>query len=234
MSSSPSRAAIPQTAPQNAVPPPSQALPFYYDEVPLGAAGQRIPGGTFPGARPAADSAAAAKQAVEREAQARELGRQQGVMEAAKRFDEQLLRERTAIAAATAKFAHDCAAYYRRIEEEAVQLSLAIARKILHREAQTDPLLLMGVVRVALDRIDGATEVKLAVHPQRAADWRRHLACAISAERLPEIVEDAALPLEQCELRTSMGTAPLGVEVQLKEIEKGLMDLLAARPVAGG
>jgi hypothetical protein len=27
-----------------------------------------------------------------------------------------------------------------------------------------------------------------------------------------------------------MGTAKLGVEVQLKEIEQGLMDLLAARP----
>jgi hypothetical protein len=27
-----------------------------------------------------------------------------------------------------------------------------------------------------------------------------------------------------------MGTARLGIEVQLKEIEQGLMDLLAARP----
>jgi len=27
-----------------------------------------------------------------------------------------------------------------------------------------------------------------------------------------------------------MGTAELGLEVQLKEIEQGLMDLLAARP----
>jgi hypothetical protein len=27
-----------------------------------------------------------------------------------------------------------------------------------------------------------------------------------------------------------MGTADLGLEVQLKEIEQGLMDLLAARP----
>jgi hypothetical protein len=27
-----------------------------------------------------------------------------------------------------------------------------------------------------------------------------------------------------------MGTAELGMEIQLKEIEKGLMDLLAARP----
>lgn len=232
MSSSPSRAPIPQAAPAEALPMP-EVVPFQYDEVSPTAAGVRLQGGSLGGARGSPEAAAAAKQFAEREAQARELGRQQGAMEAAKRFDEQLARERAAIAAATGKFARDSSAYYRRIEEEAVQLALAIARKVLHREAQSDPLLLMGVVRVGLERIDGATEVKLAVHPQRAADWRRHLASAMAAEKLPEVVEDAAMGLEQCELRTSMGTAPLGVEVQLKEIEQGLMDLLAARPAAG-
>jgi flagellar assembly protein FliH len=43
-------------------------------------------------------------------------------------------------------------------------------------------------------------------------------------------VEDSALEPERCVLETSMGTAQLGVEVQLKEIEQGFMDLLAARP----
>ena len=47
---------------------------------------------------------------------------------------------------------------------------------------------------------------------------------------LPEIVEDPAQPPDRCTLETSMGTAVIGLEVQLKEIEQGLMDLLAARP----
>ena len=49
----------------------------------------------------------------------------------------------------------------------------------------------------------------------------------------PEIVEDPAQPLDRCTLETSMGTAMIGLEVQLKEIEQGLMDVLAARPGAG-
>ena len=49
-----------------------------------------------------------------------------------------------------------------------MQLALSIARKILHREAQLDPLLLAGIVRVALEKIDGATEVVLRVHPQKS------------------------------------------------------------------
>jgi flagellar assembly protein FliH len=227
MSSSPRRAPDASMASppleRSGTPSSPEVLPFDYYEVP--------PGGTFAGLhRTGSDWA---KQSSEREAQARELGRQQGAMEAAKRFDEQLLQERAAIATATGKFARDCAVYYRRLEEEAVQLSLAIARKILHREAQVDPFLLMGIVRVALDKIDGATEVKLAIHPQRAADWRRHLASTNPPGRMPDIVEDATLAFDQCELRTSMGNAPLGIEVQLREIEQGLMDLLAARPPAG-
>jgi flagellar biosynthesis/type III secretory pathway protein FliH len=88
----------------------------------------------------------------------------------------------------------------------------------------------MGIVRVALERIEGATGVALLVHPQQAAEWRQYLAAHLDPGDLPEIVEDPALAPRQCVLRTSMGAADLGLEVQLKEIEKGLMDLLAARP----
>ena len=134
------------------------------------------------------------------------------------------------MAQALTDFARERAAYYQKIEEEAVQLALSIARKVLHREAQVDPLLLMGIVRVALERIEGATGVVLAVAPQQAADWQRYLASRMDPGDLPEMVEDPAMGMERCELRTSMGTAELGLEVQLKEIEQGLMDLLAARP----
>ncbi|MFZ1006032.1 MAG: FliH/SctL family protein, partial [Candidatus Sulfotelmatobacter sp.] len=176
------------------------------------------------------DGSAAAASAAVRDGQMRELGRQQGEAEQRAKSEEQLVRERAAVAKAVADFARDRAAYYRRLEEEAVRLALSIARKILHREAQVDPLLLMGVVKVALEKIEGATEVALLVHPQRAADWRRQLATVMPPGKLPEIVEDPALEPDQCRLRTSMGAADLGLEGQLKEIEAGLTDLLAARP----
>ena len=111
-----------------------------------------------------------------------------------------------------------------------MRLALSIARRVLHREAQVDPLLLMGIVRVALERIEGATGVTLLVHPQQAGEWRRYVAASMDPGDAPEIAEDPALALQQCVLRTSMGTAELGIEAQLKEIEQGLTDLLAARP----
>jgi flagellar assembly protein FliH len=170
--------------------------------------------------------------ATTREIEARVLGRQEGRTEAEKTFADRLAREREGLAAALAQFTRDRADYFQKIEGEVVQLALAIARKILHREAQTDPLLLVSIVRVALEKIDGATGVVLRVHPDNAAEWRRYLLTHLEPANHPQIVEDPAQPLDHCVLETAMGTAVIGVEVQLKEIEHGLMDLLAARPGA--
>jgi flagellar assembly protein FliH len=171
-------------------------------------------------------------EALAREAQAHTQGRQEGQLEARKVFDDQIVRERASLAAALAQFTRDRAAYFQKVEAEVVQLALSIARKILHREAQLDPLLLAGIVRVALEKIDGATGVVLRIPPQDAADWRRYLTTHLEPADVPEILEDPAQPPDCCVLQTSMGTAILGLDVQLKEIEQGFMDLLAARPGA--
>ncbi len=221
MSSSPSRAQV--SAPMTPASAQLEVSAFPYGEV-AGSAGQPVTG------REGTNSPALAAQAAEHELRAREMGRQQGELEARAKFEESLARERSAVAKALTDFAGERAGYYQKIEEQAVQLALSIARKVVRREAQVDPLLLMGMVRVALERIEGATGVVLAVHPQQAADWRCYLASCMEPGSLPEVMEDPAIAIERCQLRTSMGTAEMGLEVQLKEIEQGLMDLLAARP----
>jgi len=177
-------------------------------------------------------AASAAPSASVREDEVRAEGVREGLAEGQRKFAEQLARERSSVASALAQFTRDRATYFEKIEAEVVQLALTIARKILHREAQVDPLLLAGVVRVALEKIEGATGVVLRVHPQNAPDWLRFLSLQLDPRDLPQIVEDPSQPLDACLLETSMGSAVLGLDVQLKEIEQGLMDLLAARPGA--
>jgi flagellar assembly protein FliH len=229
MSTSPNAARNLASASLPAASPSLQILPFPYDEVISGAGGP----GFSTNEEVAAPHTGSAPDptALAREAQLREAGRQQGQAEARRNFDEQLVRERAALAAAVAEFARDRALYYQNIETEVVQLALSMARRILHREAQVDPLLLAGIVRVALEKIEGATGVRLRVHPQNAAGWRSYLAAHMDPGGLPAVEEDASLNLERCVLQTSMGSTELGMEIQLKEIENGLMDLLAARPM---
>lgn len=239
MSSSPSRSRMAETEAEVRLEPaaiPSAVLPalqaFPYDSIPAGSTARAslLEGLAADGPGNPSNERDAAETAARQTHLA--LARQDGQAEARKTFDDQLARERASLSTALAQFTRDRAVYFQKVEGEVVQLALSIARKIMHREAQIDPLLLAGIVRVALEKIDGATGVVLHIHPQNAAAWREYLSAHLEPSDRPQVVEDPAQELDRCSLETSMGTAVVGMEVQLKEIEQGLMDLIAARPVA--
>ena len=161
---------------------------------------------------------------------AREQGRAEGAAAAQADFDVKLQQARAMLTTALADFTHQREDYYRHVETEVVQLALAIARKILHREAQMDPLLLAGVVRVALDRLDAGTKITLRVHPTLVSTWQEHFYRNQGTGTVPELVGDTNVPLDQCHLETSLGSTEIGLGLQLKEIEQGFADLLAHSP----
>jgi flagellar assembly protein FliH len=163
-------------------------------------------------------------------AQAFEQGRQSGQQQVRTEFDAALAKNRGEISRALKDFAGERQDYYRRVEGEVVQLALAIARKILHREVQIDPQALAGIVRVTLEKLDLGTKITLHVHPQEAANWRHYFACQAEDRPVPEIHEDAALAQGACRVETALGSTEFGLSTQLKEIESGLLDLLAERP----
>jgi len=144
-------------------------------------------------------------------------------------FDRQLEEVRASVRKALADFAAERSRYFQQVEAEVVQLALSIARKILRREAEIDPLLLAGMVRVALERVESGTKVTVRVNPQQVSECRAYFAQHMEAQ-VPEVAEDANLAIDHCILETSLGTTELGPEVQLKEIEQGLLDLLDRRP----
>ena len=185
-----------------------------------------------PGAEPgavagAADTihAAEEKNRIQR-AESFEQGRQSAQQQLGAELSAALGKHRDEIKRALQEFALERQSYYRRVEAEVVQLALAIAGKILHREAQLDPHVLAGIVRVTLEKLDTGTAVHLYVHPREATDWRHYFASP------PEVHEDASVAPGECRLETSLGSTQVGLASQLKEIETGLVDLLAERPGA--
>src|SRR5271168_2596917 len=117
-----------------------------------------------------------------------------GIAEGEKRARAALAAEaaaqRAAVSAAVEAFKAERASYFARIEPEVVQLSLAIARKILHREAQLDPLLLTGMVHVALEILDRGTHIRLRAHPEDMHFWIEHLANNPDAQPAPDFAGD--------------------------------------------
>jgi flagellar assembly protein FliH len=120
--------------------------------------------------------------------------------------------------------------YFSRVESDVVQLALAISAKILHREAQVDPMLVAALVRVAIDKLHDGSSVSVRVAPAEAARWRAFLANPLNGSTI-EIVEDAHLGAADCILETELGSANFNIEAQMKEVEQGFFDLLAQRPV---
>ncbi|MGH9685702.1 MAG: FliH/SctL family protein [Candidatus Acidiferrales bacterium] len=167
-----------------------------------------------------------------REKQAWERGFQEAVAKTRAEADVESEKLRDAVAEALRRFAQQREEYFRRVEAEVVSLALAIARKVLRREAQIDPLLLSGMVRVALEKTAASQNVRLRVHPSQIDAWREYLATLGELGAVPELSGDGALEPNQCQIETEMGVTELNLESHLKEIEQGLFDLLAQRPTA--
>ncbi len=119
--------------------------------------------------------------------------------------------------------------YFARVETEVVRLALSIAAKILHREAQVEPMLVGALVQIAVNQLKENTAVSIRVHPGSAARWRAHF------EATPQwatvtVVEDAELEPGDCLLETELGSANFSLAAQLKEVEQGFFDILAQTP----
>lgn len=125
-------------------------------------------------------------------------------------------------------FAAERDRYFHAAEQEIVRLALAIAARILRREAQTDSLLLMGAVRVALGQLASATEVRLHVPAADAELWTEAIALLPNAPLRPVVIAERDLRLGECRLETSLGRVDLGVHAQLEEIERNFLELAIA------
>ena len=183
-----------------------------------------------PDAKPSGPPPVSEEQIRAREVRARKEGRDEGLAHGLADFEKKLAGEKQLLVQTVREFTRERETYFQRVEAEVVGLAVAIARKILHREAQVDPLLLAGVVRVGLDNVATGTHVRLRVHPDQIQAWREFFSQQPDLRSLPELMGDAALGLGRCMLETELGSTDLTLETQLKEIEQGFFDLLAQRP----
>ena len=145
-----------------------------------------------------------------------------------KELEERIAEERLPILKACDEFRGERRKYFAGVEAEVVKLALAIAARVLHREASFDPLLLVGVVRVALEKVAEDSAAVLRVHASAVDKWREVLAEGLGPSL--QIIGDERLGAAECVLETNVGRVELGVSAQLEEIERGFFDLMQQRP----
>ena len=122
------------------------------------------------------------------------------------------------------RFAQQRENYLRAVEREVVELALAVAARILRREAQMDPLLLTGAVRVALGQLAGSTKARLRVPEAELDLWREAIALVPNLAVRPAVSAGDGMRLGDCVIETELGSVDLGIRAQLGEIERGFFD----------
>jgi flagellar assembly protein FliH len=171
---------------------------------------------------------AAAAHAV---AAAREQGRSEALQAIEQQVNAEQKKFQAQIVQSLEQFRLERQSYFHAVEGEVVRLALAIAARVLHREAHLDPLLLAGAIRVALEKLGDSSRVVMRVPPPEVDRWKEFFRVAANLRIQPGILEDPSLSAGECLLGTELGTIELGVRAQLEEIEKGFFDLLDRRPV---
>lgn len=167
---------------------------------------------------------------AKREQEAWQKGFTEGQSRARAEAEKGAAELRESVAHALEEFVRAREDYFARVEGEVVHLSLSVARKILNREAVIDPMLLTGLVHVALEKMGEETKMRLRAHPSQIASWREHFQQASGGKTAPELIGDDSLDRTQCVLETELGSTEISLEGHLKEIEQGFFDLLAQRP----
>ena len=110
-------------------------------------------------------------------------------------------------------------------EADLIQLSLAIARRVLRRELAIDPEALHGLILGALEKLSGQEISRVRVHPAHAALVTESLRQSSSSDKV-QVIPDASRELGTVVFETQRGNLDASVESQLQEIERGLADRL--------
>ncbi len=110
-------------------------------------------------------------------------------------------------------------------ESDVVKLSLAIARRILHRELTVDPESIQGVVHAALQKLENREIASVRVCPSAVETVRSALERAGVTTGI-SVIADPKMHNGDLVFETTLGELDASIETQLKEIARGFSDRL--------
>lgn len=165
-------------------------------------------------------------EAIRREGYAR--GLQDGEQRAAEKASAHLQPVMEKLARTLATLVDQRARIRREAESELLELSIAIARRILNRELTLDPMSVQSLIKVALDKAQSSEISRIRVHPDQLAAVQTCVQ-RVRPSQASTIIADAGLDPWGVVFETSKGSVDASLEAQLGEISRGFADRLSAK-----
>jgi len=110
-----------------------------------------------------------------------------------------------------------------RTERQVVQLAMAIAERMIHREVSLDRGLLCAMARVALERLGEHASATIRLHPDdfaavssaQAADWQNEQV---------KVIPDSMVSRGGCLVQSDFGFMDVDVAAQFRELSRTLFE----------
>jgi flagellar assembly protein FliH len=167
------------------------------------------------------ESGRSSDDAEQRVGEAHQRGFREGEAAATQRMAEQMRVKVELLGRSIEQLAMHRTKIQREAEPELVRLALAIARRIMRRELTVDPDSLQGLLKAGLEKIESAEAHRVRVNPEHAPAVAAMLE---GSARKVEVTSEPGLPVGAVIFETSRGSVDVGMETQLKEIERGFAD----------
>jgi len=118
-------------------------------------------------------------------------------------------------------------------EQEIVQLSLAIARKIVKKEVSMDPDTVRRSVKSALEYLNDKSFMRVLIHPRDMKNLEQYLPELAEEKKIErfELAEDNCVDPGGCILESGFGRINATIESQLDELETEIEDLFQSQEV---
>ncbi len=152
---------------------------------------------------------------------ARGRGLAKGMRAAEEAYQTKLARVETL----AASLQEERATFFDRVEPELVRLAVTIAEKIIGRELELRPEIVVDMVREAMKRVRERESLRVSVNPRdleqiRAA--REDLLRAVDGVRKLDLIEDRRVDSGGCSIESENGTLDARISTQLEEIGRAL------------
>ncbi len=107
-------------------------------------------------------------------------------------------------------------------ERQMVELAVAVARRVVHREVSLDPDLLVAMARVALERLGDAARITVRLNPDDYQSTGAARVAQLTASNVT-VVADGRIPRGGCRVESEMGILDAGIDAQIQEIAQALL-----------
>jgi len=139
-------------------------------------------------------------------------------------LETKLVEERKRLDRVRIEFARDRQRFFAAAESQVVKLALAVARKILHRDAVAEGLSLRATVKAALGRVQDGSSTVLRVPESEVEAWSAMFLRGTAGK--VEVMGDDQMVEGECVLETNVGRVELGQDAQMEEVERGFGELM--------